>query len=298
MSFFGAFDLLWKATERGDNARISGLVHPEGITRRADIAYLDDGDRYHLIDAYYPEKNNGKLPAVIDIHGGGWMYGDKDLNRFYCEYLASRGFLVFSVSYRLVPAVTVRTQLEDINAALVKIKKLLPEFPCDENSVTLTGDSAGGQLAAFTAAFASSDSLRSRFGLQDCGIKFSKLVLTSPVPYMNEKGVMGLYTRMMWGEKPSLGKCTSRFLGIDELLDEVTDYPKTLLITSSGDFVARSQTHRLHGLFLQKGIESRLLDYPKYEGKTLLHVFGITEPYSPAGRDCLDRTARFILDCK
>lgn len=224
------------------------------------------------------------------------MYGDKDLNRFYCEYLATRGFLVFSVSYRLVPEVTVKTQLEDVNAALVKIVSVLTDYPCDKSNITLTGDSAGGQLAAFSAAFPYSEKLRSIFGLQDHGMKFSKLVLTSPVSYMNEKGVMGLYTRMMWGEKPSVAKCPSRFLGIDEILAEAPEYPETLLITSSGDFVARSQTHRLHEQMLRSGIKCRLLDYPKYEGKTPLHVFGITEPYSPAGKDCLDRTAAFILN--
>lgn len=296
MNFFNVFNLLWKMTEKGDKARMSGLVHPEGIVRRPDIPYLDDGDRYHLLDVYYPENNNGRLPVIIDIHGGGWMYGDKDLNRFYCEYLAERGFVVFAMSYRLAPCADVRAQLGDVNASLIKIKELLAEFPCDADRVTLTGDSAGGQLAAYTAAFASSESLRRKFGKEYHGIKFSKLVLTSPVPFMNENGVMGLYTRMMWGEKPSLGKSTARYMGIDEMLDEVCDFPPTLLITSTGDFVARSQTHRLHGLFLKNGIETRLLDYPKYEGKTLLHVFGVTEPYSPAGRDCLDRTARFILD--
>lgn len=296
MSFFNIFNLLWNATEKGDNARMAGLVHPEGIVRCAGNAYLDDNNRYHLFDAYYPEKNDGKLPVIIDIHGGGWMYGDKDLNRFYCEYLATRGFLVFSVSYRLVPEVTVKTQLEDVNAALVKIASVLTDYPCDKSNITLTGDSAGGQLAAFSAVFPYSEKLRSIFGLQDHGMKFSKLVLTSPVSYMNEKGVMGLYTRMMWGEKPSVVKCPSRFLGIDEILAEAPEYPETLLITSSGDFVARSQTHRLHEQMLRSGIKCRLLDYPKYEGKTLLHVFGITEPYSPAGKDCLDRTAAFILN--
>ncbi|UKI14322.1 MAG: hypothetical protein L6V85_09755 [Clostridiales bacterium] len=37
-----------------------------------------------------------KLPVIIDIHGGGWMYGDKDLNAPYCEALAKRGFVVVS----------------------------------------------------------------------------------------------------------------------------------------------------------------------------------------------------------
>ena len=40
---------------------------------------------------------NDKLPVIIDIHGGGWMYGDKGLNENYCRALADRGYVVFLI---------------------------------------------------------------------------------------------------------------------------------------------------------------------------------------------------------
>ena len=73
-----------------------------------------------MFDAYYPAENDGKLPVIIDIHGGGWMYADKDLNIFYNQYLASRGFLVFSVSYRLVPSVAVPDQLRALGSRVFR----------------------------------------------------------------------------------------------------------------------------------------------------------------------------------
>ena len=36
-----------------------------------------DGNKYHLLDIYYPENAAEKLPVIIDIHGGGLMYAEK-----------------------------------------------------------------------------------------------------------------------------------------------------------------------------------------------------------------------------
>ncbi len=109
---------------------------------------------FHLLDVYYPEgtKADAKLPVIIDIHGGGWMYGDKDLNKYYCLELANRGYVVFNMSYRLAPDVTVNEQLQDCAEALKWINENMESYPCDRSRILLTGDSAGGQLCAYSAA--------------------------------------------------------------------------------------------------------------------------------------------------
>ena len=43
------------------------------------------------------------LPVYIDVHGGGFVYGYKELNRNFCIALARRGFAVISISYRVLP---------------------------------------------------------------------------------------------------------------------------------------------------------------------------------------------------
>ena len=72
----------------------------------------------HTLNLYRPAGVSGPLPTVVDIHGGGWMYGDRQLNRNYCMYLASRGYAVMGMSYRLVPEVTVAGQVQDVFASL------------------------------------------------------------------------------------------------------------------------------------------------------------------------------------
>ena len=189
-ALYNIFGHFWNDfVKADDDKRIAGLVLPEGIKEVNNIAYTDSGSPYQLLDVYYPENASGKLPVIVEIHGGGWMYGTKDLNKIYAQYLAARGFVVFNLSYRLVPEGLVPQQLQDISKALVKIKELMSEFPCDTDRILLTGDSAGGQLAVYTAAISLNEKLSAFFDTENHGLNFSTLVLTSPVAYMNEESL-------------------------------------------------------------------------------------------------------------
>ena len=87
--------LVWKNTERGDMKRLATQSAPVGVTEICDIPYINDGKWQHKLDVYFPENmENEKLPVIIDIHGGGWMYGDKELNKPYCLTIASKGNVV------------------------------------------------------------------------------------------------------------------------------------------------------------------------------------------------------------
>ena len=83
----------WRNTKRQDDKRIATLTPPEGVFESNDHEYLADGHVYHKLDVYYPEGTTEKLPVIIDIHGGGFMYGDKELNKIYCHTLAKKAML-------------------------------------------------------------------------------------------------------------------------------------------------------------------------------------------------------------
>ncbi len=96
--FFSISKAFWKTVEKSDAKNIASQTEPEGIKRICDIPYIGDGHPMHLLDVYYPEDAAHALPVIIDIHGGGWMYGSKELNKIYCLNLAKRGFTVFNIS--------------------------------------------------------------------------------------------------------------------------------------------------------------------------------------------------------
>lgn len=289
--FLGICKLFWSFVEKSDAKNIASQTEPEGIKRICDIPYIDDGHRHHLMDVYYPENTEGKLPVIIDIHGGGWMYGDKELNKIYCLNLAKRGFTVFNMSYRLVPEVTVYDQLKDTMSALAYIAGHLDEYPCDTQNIMLTGDSAGGMLASYCAALLESEKLRSVFGTANPGIKLRTLLLTSPVASAKDKGAISIYTKKMWGKncKTSPGY---NYMNFEEIAP-LAEFPPTCLITSSGDSLGLKQTREQAQVLKNRDTEVLLLDYPKYDGVDLPHVFSVLASESKAGRDAIDKAIEF-----
>lgn len=284
--------MVWRFINDGD-AKKHEKQTPPVVEEVKDIPYLDDGNRYHLLDVYYPENTTEKLPVIIDIHGGGWMYADKNLNEYYCKSLADRGFVVFNISYRLVPDVTVNEQIQDCALALKWIGENMADYPCDTENIMLTGDSAGGQLAAYSAVLIQSPELREIFDTVDPGLDITALLLTSPVANMKD-GAMSVYTKALWG-KDYKNKPTYEYMNLDEIID-YAKMPPTYLITSSGDSMAHSQTLHTAEMLESKGVEVVLKDYEKFNGKSLPHVFSVLEPFDEIGTQTIDDAVDFYKE--
>ena len=288
------FAAFWQNTKRMDDKRIATLTVPDDLTERTDIPYLGDGHRHHQLDVYYPEgtKDTDRLPVIIDIHGGGWMYGDKELNKIYCLTLAQKGYVVFNMSYRLYPEVNVQQQLSDISFCLKWISENISSYPCDVNNIYLTGDSAGGMLAAFTAMLSESETLREAYGTIDFSLKFNAVALTSPVPRMNGAFPTSVYTKIMLGKGYEKEKWAP-YINIDDTLG-LGKMPPTFMVTSSGDFLARKETQHAAAVYKSKGIDCQLMDFEKFNGKDLPHVFPVIYPQNEESQRAIDEMLRFF----
>lgn len=284
--------MIWYFCSSGDMAKHAKQTPPE-VDMVKDIPYIDDGNLYHRLDVYYPRGTayTDKLPVIIDIHGGGWMYASKDLNEYYCRALADRGFVVFNMSYRLVPDVTVNEQIQDCMSALKWIQENMQDYPCDSENIMLTGDSAGGMLSAYSAVLAQSEELREIFGVANPQMDIDALLLTSPVSYMKD-GALSIYTKLLWG-KDYKDKATYSYMNLDEIID-YAQLPPTYLITSSGDSLAHSQTLKAGELLQSKGVDATVRDYDKFNGKSLPHVFSVLEPFDEIGTSTIDDAAEFF----
>ncbi len=120
---------------------------PEEIFRYEDISYGPYG-KWNLLDVYHEKGVGHPQPTIIDIHGGGWCYGDKELYQYYCMDLAKRGFTVVNFSYRLAPENPFPAALEDINAVFWWIIQNAEKYCIDLEHLYVAGDSAGAQLAS------------------------------------------------------------------------------------------------------------------------------------------------------
>lgn len=280
----------WKFCDKSDKKRMATQTPPENVIKVKDVEYLDDGNPYHKFDVFYPEGTIPKegLPVIIDIHGGGWMYASKDLNEYYCMELANKGYCVFSISYRLVPDVTIYEQIKDCTDALAYINSNMKNYPANKKTVMLTGDSAGGQLALYSTILNNNPDAREIFGTVDTKLNIKCLLLTSPVTYAKSGGWFSIYTKKMWGEDYK-AKAAYNYMDLDEIMELANDMPPTYFITSSGDTLAHDQTVNAYNYFADKGYECEIQDFTDLkDGKKLPHVFSVLDPFDEYGQKAID----------
>ena len=102
--------------KKADDERDALMNTPEDIERWDNIVYGHDDREMQRLDVYRPKQAQGEdLPVIISVHGGAWMYGDKERYQYYCMSLAQRGFAVVNFTYRLAPESKFPAQLEDVN---------------------------------------------------------------------------------------------------------------------------------------------------------------------------------------
>lgn len=122
------------------------------VTYREGVTYCERGEVELQGDLYLP-KGNGPFPVLIAVPGGGWRLCVRAGLREWGFYLASRGYGVFAIDYRL--ATTTRKAfpeaVQDVLAAVRFIRSSALELSIDPNRIGLLGASAGAHLAALAA---------------------------------------------------------------------------------------------------------------------------------------------------
>jgi len=121
---------------------------------KRDIEFSRPGGLPLTLDASIPD-GKGPHPAVIIVHGGGFVRGDKQT---YVPPLfpplTEAGFAWFSINYRLAPNAQFPAPVEDVKAAFEFLIKKAKEYNIDVKRIALAGESAGGTIVAFYGATA------------------------------------------------------------------------------------------------------------------------------------------------
>jgi acetyl esterase/lipase len=134
-------------------------VPPTGATAgtevRRDVRYGTANGKPLLLDAYVPAGGPERRPAVVMIHGGGWRTGDKASWAGEANRLAERGWVAFSVNYRLDEPSAFPAEVEDVQAAVRWVRSNAAEYRVDPRRIGALGESAGGHLTAMLATLGS-----------------------------------------------------------------------------------------------------------------------------------------------
>lgn len=118
-----------------------GLVYvtrSEGGAQRADL--------------YLPPGTAGeRRPAVVVVHGGGWIRGEPSQMQRIVDVLVAQGYVVLNIGYRLAPQYPYPAAVDDLRAALRWIDANAERYGVDRRQIALWGYSAGAHLAGLVA---------------------------------------------------------------------------------------------------------------------------------------------------
>ncbi|HJT76615.1 MAG TPA: alpha/beta hydrolase, partial [Gemmataceae bacterium] len=131
----------------------------DAITDLHDLHYREGPSKSWRLDLAFPKQPGGKpRPAVVVIHGGGWIEGDKSsfATRKHgvpgnIEEFADLGFVAATINYRLAREAPYPAALEDCKCAVRWLRAHAKEYNVDPKHIGAYGNSAGGHLALLVA---------------------------------------------------------------------------------------------------------------------------------------------------
>src|SRR5262245_41173602 len=118
---------------------------------KSEVEFVRRGDTALTLDAWVPD-GPGPFPAVVIVHGGGFVRGDKQSYvKPLFPILSEAGFAWFTINYRLAPGNRFPDPIHDVEDAVRWVMKHAKEYKVDPKRVALTGESAGGHFVSYIA---------------------------------------------------------------------------------------------------------------------------------------------------
>lgn len=264
-------------------------ISSEGLKEFRDISYKNRSEKELKMDIFQPVVDKPTdLPVIINIHGGGLIDGNKNLSVDFCRQLAKRGYLVFSLECRLIPAVRVYEQFDDVCAGMDCIGSKLVDFDVDFTRIYLVAESAGAYLATYVAAMKKSKALQEAIGYEPTRMVFNAMGLISGMFYTTRKDSLGRFlSRSIYGKDQrslEMAKYTN-----PEHPEIIYNIPPCFLVTSKADMLER-YTLDFAGELGNKGVE-HFLRHMGSDSK-LIHAFPVLRPDLPES----ERVINEIID--
>lgn len=116
------------------------------IEARENLIYRKTETSELKADVYSPKKGKHH-PAVLLIHGGGWISGSKENQQIMGQHLAENGYVAVVANYRLSREAKFPAAVHDLKTSLSWMRKNASEFGINADKISVLGTSAGAQLA-------------------------------------------------------------------------------------------------------------------------------------------------------
>ncbi len=120
---------------------------PVNIGIDKDVEYDNINGLSLKADIYYPLDKSQKHPGVALVHGGGWISGSRENEKYMAQELAAKGYVAIAVGYRLADVAKYPAGIEDIETAINWLKKNHKKYSLNKKKIAVLGESAGAQIA-------------------------------------------------------------------------------------------------------------------------------------------------------
>ncbi len=242
---------------------------PYWVTAKLGVQYgtAEDGTPL-LLDLAYPSETPGmpapeRMPAVIEVHGGGWQVGERNIGRGLLMPL--QGFFYASIDYRMSHEAIFPAQIHDVKAAIRWLRAHADEYNIDPQRIGLWGGSAGGHLVSLAAATGDLEALEGACGWAGHSTRVAAVAAVNPAIDM-----LVPQAEWEWAYEPD--SAVERLFGgtvhtREELVRSANpltylspDAPPMLLIHgTTDDIVPFQQSVMLYEALTKQGVEATLV---------------------------------------
>ena len=225
-----------RSFKKNDDKRDAGLKTPENVERFDDLSYGQYG-KWNKLDVYRPKGVTGKLPVIVSVHGGGWVYGDKERYQYYCMSLVEHEFAVVNFTYRLAPEFKYPAPVEDTVNVFKWIldRENAEKYGFDVDHIFAVGDSAGGHLLGLYCCLCTDEEygktldFKAPFGGCPKAVGLNCGVYRIELKNGRDKLMADFLPKKVTAEE-------CRLISVTEHVNK--DFPPAFVMTAEGDFLA------------------------------------------------------------
>ncbi len=270
---------------------------PADVETIAALRY-DPADPDALLDIFRQKEATAPQPAIIWVHGGGFVSGNRRIVAEYLKILAAQGFVTITVDYTIAPEARYPTPIRQTNKALGYVVANAARYGIDPEQILIGGDSAGAQIAAQVATLATNPAYAKAVGIAPAvepdRIKGAILFCGAhDVTMLNLDGTLGPFLRaVVWaygGKRDAMDDPKFRLMALP---DHVTrDFPPAFITAGNGDPLL-GQSDRLASRLKAVGASVETLFFAKDHAPALGHEYQF-DLDSAAGQQAFGRTVAF-----
>lgn len=310
----GLLGLIFDVDNWAKDVLVNNLNYPS-VKEVNDVVYCDENPDVMKADLLWnPDSAKyEKYPVILNIHGGGWIIGDKKNSRGMCLQFADSGVFVVNMNYGMPkkahpffdyhdPAVCHSNDylwpypVKCAFAALQWIKDNAEKYNLDLTKVFVSGDSAGSNIAAVTSTASANPAYAEKMGVGECPVKLAGSLL-----------FCGFYdVDVFWGlpmNKIPIARSMMRDLfdkkdpTTDPLYKTVnpipyfnTDMGKTLIVSGKNDPMTHGQSDMVEAKLKEIGAN---VDRFNSKGLLSIHDYQILS-FTPGSHNAMQYVAAWL----